>query len=164
MSNIFDVAPMAPVGNTGPPKDFAHAFGDALCQYLVANNIGQSEAARLLGIEAGEGGKRRGGARIYTYCHDSKRGGRTKPTAEILYLACTKLPGFKFEYNGHRISAETLNANGTRLPAELRPEQSAFEFVHQFDLPRKQGTVAVRVRRRPDSRVEVSLSLDTKAS
>ena len=119
-------------GNAGPPKDFAHAFGDALCQYLAANNIGQSEAARLLGIETDEGKKRKGGARIYTYCHDSKSGKRTKPTAEILYLAVTRLPGFKFEYNRYRISAEMLNGNGSRPPSEPRPEQSAFEFMHHL--------------------------------
>src|SRR5271165_6150136 len=162
MSNIFDATPMATVGHAGPPKDFAHAFGDALCQYLAANNIGQTEAARLLGIEAGEGKKRKGGARIYSYCHDSKSGKRTKPTAEILYLAVTKLPGFKFEYNRYRISAEMLNGNGSRPPSEPRPEQRAFEFMHQFNLIRKQGIVAVKVRRRPSGRVEVSLSMDAK--
>lgn len=154
---------MATVANTGPPKDFAHAFGDALCEFLIANKIGQSEAARLLGIEAGEGEKRKGGARICSYCHDSKDGKRIGPTAEILYLAVTKLPGFKFEYNGYRISAETLNGSGTR-PSVQPHEQSAFEFAHQFNLTRKQGTVAVKMTRRPGSSFEVFLSVDAKAS
>lgn len=155
---------MPTIGDAGPPKDFAHAFGDALCQYLAANSIGQSHAARLLGIETGDGKKRKGGARIHSYCHDSKSGKRTKPTAEILYLAVTKLPGFKFEYNRYRISAEMLNGNGSRPLSEPRPEQRAFEFMHQFNLTRKQGMIAVKVRRQPSGRLEVALSMDAKAS
>ena len=164
LSNIFDVVQMATVGNGDPPKDFAHAFGDALFNYLAAHNIGQSDAARLLGIEAGEGEKRKGGARIYTYCRDSKDGKRPTPDAEILYLALTKLPGFTFEYRGHRVSAEMLNGNGAKRPRAPLPEQKAFEFVHQFNLTRKQGIVAVKVKQRSGRRVEVSLSVDAKAS
>jgi len=155
---------MATIGNADPPKDFARAFGDALCRFLTESKIGQSEAARLLGIEAAEGEKWRGGARIYHYCHGSKTGKRSNPSAEILYLALTKLPGFTFEYNHHRITAEMLNGNGAKRPRAPLPEQRAFEFVHQFQLVRQQGTVEVTVKQRPGKRVEVSLSVDAKAS
>jgi len=114
---------MAGVSSSDSPKDFAHAFGEALSDFLMANHIGQSEAARLLGIEAKEGERRKGGARIYSYCHDSRDGRRPKPDAEILYLALTKLPGFTFEYKGHRISAEMLGDNGTRHVGISLPEQ-----------------------------------------
>ncbi len=143
-------------------KDFARAFGNALCRFLDDNHISKSEAARQLGIETSEEGKRKGAARISSYCRDSRDGKRTKPDAEILYLACTKLPGFKFEYNGFRINAETLNGNGAK-PSEKPVEQLTFEFERQFNLTRRQGTVAVKVKR-PLGRIEVSLSLQAKAS
>jgi hypothetical protein len=152
---------MATVVNPDPSKDFARAFGDALNDFLRQTRIGQSEAARLLGIEASEGQKRKGGARIYSYCHDSKDGKRTKPNAEILFLACTKLPGFSFVYNGHKINAETLNGNGSK-PANQPAEQLTFEFERQFNLITRQGTVEVKVSR-PPGRIEVSLSLKARA-
>ena len=153
---------MANVGNPDPPKDFAHAFGDALNDFLQNTQMGQSEVARLLGIEAGEGQKRKGGSRISTYCRDSKDGKRTRPNGEILFLACTKLPGFSFVFNGHKINAETLNGNG-RKPAQQPAEQLTLGFERQFNLTSRQGTVEVTVRR-PPGRIEVSLSLNAKMS
>jgi hypothetical protein len=152
---------MAYIGTSYPPHDFARAFGDALGDFLADRNIGQSEAARLLGLEA-EGGKRKGGARIYSYLHDSKAGKRTKPDAEVLFLACTKLQGFSFTYNGHKINAEALNGNGAR-PLERQAEQLPLEFERQFNLMRRQGTVDVRVSR-PAGRISVSVSLSARAS
>lgn len=149
---------MATIAN----QDFARAFGDALSQFLARNGISQSEAARRLGIETGEEGKRKGGARISSYCRDSKQGKRPKPNAEVLYLACTKFPGFSFVYKNYRISAETLNGNGTK-PSEKPVEQLMLGFERQFNLTGKQGTVAVKVNR-PQGRIEVSLSLEARAS
>jgi hypothetical protein len=153
---------MATTGNAEPPKDFAHAFGDALSTYLDSTGIGQSAAARLLGIEASEEGRRKGGSRIYSYCRDSKDGKRTKPNAEILFLACTKLPGFSFIYNGHRINAETLNGNGSK-PSKQAAEQLTLGFERQFNLTNGQGKVEVKVSR-PPGRIEVCLSLKATAS
>src|SRR6266852_2188465 len=153
---------MANIGNIDPPKDFAHAFGDALNDFLSQRGIGQSEAARLLGIEAGEGGKRKGGSRIYSYCRDSKGGRRPKPDGEIICLACSKLTGFYFDYKGYRISAATLNGNGAKA-ADKPAEQFTLGFERQFTLTNKLGTVAVKVRR-PRGRIELSISLDAKAS
>jgi transcriptional regulator with XRE-family HTH domain len=143
-----------------PSQNFARAFGDALKRFLDHEGISQSEAARRLGIEAAEKGKRKGGARISSYCRDNRAGTRPKPDAEILYLACTKLAGFSFVYNGYRISAATLNGNGTKpsKPAE----QLSFDFERQFNLTGKQGTVAVRVKR-PPGRIEFSILLDAQA-
>jgi hypothetical protein len=155
---------MASINNTDSPKDFAHAFGNALCSFLTANDIGQSEAARLLGIEAKNGQRRKGGARIYSYCHDSKDGRRTKPDAEILYLALTKLPGFTFEYNGHRISAEMLNGNGKKRPNLSLPEQKTFEFARQFSLTHRRGAVDVKMKQDRGRRIEFFLSVKAKAS
>ncbi len=153
---------MANVGNDDTPKDFAHAFGDALNDFLTQKGIGQSEAARLLGIEADQGKKRKGGARIYSYCRDSKGGYRPNPDGEIICLACSKLPGFYFDYRGYRISAATVNG-GDPKPTDKPAEQLTFKFERQFKLTDKQGTVAVRVRR-PRGRIEVSISLEAKAS
>jgi hypothetical protein len=153
---------MNEITNPALPRDFAHAFGDALNEFLEKKGIGQSEAARLLGIEAGEGGRRKGGARIYSYCRDSKKGKRAKPNAEILCLACTKLAGFSFVYNGYRITAEALQDHGTK-PAEHAAEQLTFGFDRQFNLTNRQGTIAVKVGR-VSGHIEVSLSLATKAS
>jgi hypothetical protein len=153
---------MAAIANTDSQQDFARAFGDALSQFLARNGISQSEAARQFGIETSEEGKRKGGARISSYCRDSKQGKRPKPDAEILYLACTKFPGFSFVYKNYRISAETLNGNGAK-PSEKAAEQLTLGFERQFNLTDKQGTVAVRVSR-PQGRIEVSLSLEARAS
>lgn len=152
---------MADMASANSSQDFARAFGDALSQFLARNHISQSEAARRLGIETSEEGKRKGGARISSYCRDSKQGKRTKPNAEILYLVCTKFPGFSFVYKDYRISAETLNGSGAK-PSEPA-EQLPLEFERQFNLTGKQGTVAVKVKR-PPGRIEVSLSLEVKAS
>src|SRR6266852_7859416 len=153
---------MAAVANAGSQQDFARAFGNALSKFLEDRGISQSEAARQLGIETSEEGKRKGGARISSYCRDSKQGTRPKPDAEIFYLACSKLPGFYFDYKGYRISAATLNGNGAK-PADKPAEQFTLGFERQFTLTNKLGTVAVKVRR-PRGRIELSISLDAKAS
>jgi transcriptional regulator with XRE-family HTH domain len=147
---------MATVGDSGTPQSFTSAFSDALKKFLGDNHLGQSEAARKLGIEATEEGKRKGGARISSYCC-----GRAKPDAEILYLLCAKL-GFHFEYNGFRITAETMNGKRPKVAAEPA-KQLTFDFERQFNLTRRQGTVMVKVKRRI-RRIDVSLSLDGKAA
>lgn len=128
-------------------RDFARALGDALARFLREKGIRQSEASRRLGL---------GKARINTYCHDSPKGKRPKPDAEVLYRICAEF-GFEFEYAGYRISATTLK--GSRLKsAERRPEQLLLGFDRQFDLTNEQGTVSISVRR-PAGRVEVSVTL-----
>jgi transcriptional regulator with XRE-family HTH domain len=131
--------------------DFARAFGDALSQFLQANRITQAEAARRLGLAPGKGK-----ARINTYCHDSTKGKRAKPDAEILYRVCAEL-GFAFEYRGFKISAAMLNGNGTK-PREKPIEQFQIEFDGQFNLTETDGIVSINVKR-PPGRIEVALSL-----
>ncbi|MGC2321307.1 MAG: helix-turn-helix domain-containing protein [Terriglobales bacterium] len=131
------------------PNDFACAFGDAFQKFLEDHEITQSDAADRLGL------KRGGKARINTYCHDSPKGTRPKPSAEILYLACTKL-GFSFEYQGYKIGAAELNGNAR--PGKDRTEQLSLPLERQFDLTEHNGIVSVTVRR-PPGRVVVSLSL-----
>jgi hypothetical protein len=133
--------------------DFARAFGDALVEFLHSKEMTQSEAARQLGLES-----KKGKARLNTYCHDSQKGHRTKPDAEILYLLCTKL-GFNFEYMGYKISAATLNGNGSR-PTEKPAEQLTIQFGGQFNLTdqNQKRTVAISVRR-PPGRIEIALLL-----
>ena len=130
-------------------NDFARAFGDALSGFLAGNGITQSDAANRLGLD------KAGKARISTYCHDSPKGTRPRPSAEILYLACAEL-GFSFEYNGYKITAAALN--GRSKAAEKPAEQLSLPFYGQFDLTDERGFVSVTVKR-PPGRIEVSLSL-----
>jgi transcriptional regulator with XRE-family HTH domain len=130
--------------------DFARAFGRALDQFLRGKGLNQSDAAKAMGL--GDAGK----ARLNTYCHDSPKGIRRKPNAEMLYLLCVNL-GFAFEYRGYKISAATMNGNG-RKPPERRAEQLLIEFDGQFNLTDQTGTVSISVKR-PPGRTEVGLSL-----
>ena len=138
------------MARTTSSEGFAKAFGEALLHFLNAKGMTQSDAAKMLGL--GEEGK----ARLNTYCHDSPRGARPKPNAEILFLLCTRL-GFDFEYKGYKISAATLNGNGLK-PTEKPVEQLRIEFDGQFDLTDQEGTVSINVKR-PPGRIEVALSL-----
>lgn len=131
-------------------EDFARAFGDALDQFLRRKGLNQSDAAKVLGL--GDEGK----ARLNTYCHDSPRGIRRKPNAEMLYLLCVNL-GFAFEYKGYKITAATLNGSA-RKSIEKPAEQLHIEFDGQFNLTDQTGTVAISVKR-PPGRIEVGLSL-----
>ena len=133
--------------------DFARAFGDGLRNFLKKKGMDQSDASKQLGLGAS------GKARLNTYCHDSPRGTRPKPNAELLYLVCVTL-GFEFEYNGHRISAATLNGNGASgaKPAQEQPEQLVLEYDRQFDLTNQRGTVSVSLKQ-PPGRVELLVSL-----
>jgi hypothetical protein len=151
---------MVAIVDADPQKDFARAFGDALYGFLTQKGIKQNDAAKLFGLEDKHGKPNK--ARLNTYCHDSPSGKRPRPDAEILYLACTKLPGFYFDYKGHRISAATLNGHGARRSGEPA-EQLTLNFDRQFNLTDEQGTVTVRVKR-PPGRIEVSLSLKAKVS
>jgi hypothetical protein len=145
---------MAHVANAGTPEDFADAFGNALNSYVQNSGIQQNDLVDLLGLD-----KKIGKSRISTYCREGRR---VKPDGEMLWLALSKLPGFHFDYRGHRISAAMVNGNGAK-PVQKLAEQLTFEFERQFKLTDKQGTVAVKVRR-PHGRIEVSISLDAKAS
>jgi transcriptional regulator with XRE-family HTH domain len=131
-------------------EDFARAFGNALGQFLRERGMTQSAAAKALGL--GDEGK----ARINTYCHDSPKGNRRKPNAEMLYLLCANL-GFGFEYKGYKISAATLNGSG-RKSAERSAEQLLIQFDGQFNLTDQTGTVSISVKR-PPGRIQVALSL-----
>ena len=142
-------------GDSHSQQDFARAFGDALNQFLADTGIRQSDAAKAFGLENGR-------ARLNTYCRDSRKGKRPKPDAEILYLACTKLPGFYFDYKGYRISATTLNGKGTKQ-SQKPAEQLTLNFARQFNLTEQAGSVTVRVKR-PFGRIELSISLDATAS
>jgi transcriptional regulator with XRE-family HTH domain len=126
-------------------EEFAQAFGDALFNFLQFKNISKSDAARQIGT---------GKSRINTYC---RKGHRATPDANILYLLCAKL-GFNFEYRGYKISAATMNGNGSKS-ADKPPEQLAITFGGQFKLTDRKKTVGIRVRR-PPGRIEVELLME----
>src|SRR5271169_2054117 len=131
-------------------QDFARAFGDAFVKFLRDKGLTQSDASKRLGL--GKKGK----ARLNTYCHDSPKGKRVTPDAEILYLICAEL-GFEFDYKGYRITAESLNGHHSE-PIEKPAEQLPLEFTGQFDLTDHKGTVSVSFKR-PPGRVELSVYL-----
>jgi len=139
---------MADPVDAGAADDFAKVFGDALNRYVQSKGIQHIELVALLGLDP-----KIGKQRISTYCRD---GERKTPSAEMLWLACSKLPDFSFSYKGYRISAATLNGNGSKPSSPA--EQIPLDFERQFNLTDKQGTIDVRVSR-PRGRIEVSLSL-----
>lgn len=152
-------------GNSGSRQEFACAFGDALDQYLRTRGIGQNDAARLFGLKDKNGKPNK--ARLNTYCHDSPKGKRPSPDAEILYLACTKLEGFHFDYKGYRVTAVTINGKHAKTVKPLS-QQLSLHFDRQFNLtdtkgiPAEHGAISVKLKRHP-RRVEISLSLKATA-
>ncbi len=147
---------MASSGNGDSGDGFARAFGTALRGYLNEKGATQVDIATLLGLKDKKGKPNK--SRLNSYLGDSP----PIPGAEVLYLACTKLEGFRFEYNGFRINAELLRRKG--VPQEKPAEQMAFRFNRQFNLTAKNGTItevgtfAVKVKR-PLGRIEFSVSL-----
>ena len=139
------------MSRTRQSQEFARAFGDALKRFLNEKNIAESEAARRMGW--GEAGR----ARVNTYCHDSPKGIRRTPEADVLYLACVSLPGFEFEYKGFKIGAAAFNGGGAK-PTATQPIQLQFEYDCHSDLTDQREGVSFRFKR-PPSRVEVSVSV-----
>lgn len=135
----------------GSGQDFARAFGDALEAFLKGKAISHGEAAQRLGLG------RRGVSRLGTYCHDSPKGTRPTPSAEILYRVCSAFSDFQFAYNGCRISASDLPPNVSGDDRSTH-EQLTLPFDRQFYLTDDQGSVSVSVRR-PAGQVEVLISL-----
>ena len=148
---------MTDIANTDSQQEFARAFGDALWRFLDGTGMGQSEAAKLLGLHDKNGKPRR--SRLHSYFRDSAKGMRTEASAQVLYLACTRLPGFYFDYAGYRMRAIKLGKKHRAKPTE----QLAFSFRRQFDLVNEAGNVNVRVKR-PSGRIELSVSLNANAS
>ena len=113
----------------------------------------QVDIATTLGLmdkKSGEPSK----SRINSYLTDSP----PMPEALMLYLACTKLRGFRFEYGEYQLKA--VRRKGT---APMTAEQIPFRFARQFDLSENAGKVKVRVKR-PAGRIELFVSLDGKAA
>jgi hypothetical protein len=126
--------------------DFARAFGDALKAHLDRERIDYARAAPRLGIRK---------QTLSTYWTDDKEGKRKKPRAEVLYRACVEL-NFRFEYNGHMITVDTLGRPST--DARTGSEQLALDFSRQFNLTEDSGQLFVRLKRRTGN-VELSVSL-----
>jgi transcriptional regulator with XRE-family HTH domain len=167
-SNIFDCmlrsqiyligSGMAGNDNGDSGDSFARAFGKALRNFLDSTGMTQVETVKLLGLKDKKSGKP-SKSRLNTYLTDSP----PMPDAQVLYLACTKLKGFNFEHNGHRMNFQAIRRKGQPL-GEKPPEQMVFGFNRQFNLTDKKGAVtekgafAVRMKR-PSGRIELSISL-----
>src|SRR5579864_7183607 len=126
---------------------FARAFGEALSRFLEGKSMSLTDAAREIGL--GQEGK----ARISAYCHESSKGKRPKPNAELLYLLCSKL-GFGFEYQGYKVTAKAMN--GARPKPSAEPiEQLRIAFDGQLNLTSQEGQFSMDIKR-PPGRIEVS--------
>jgi transcriptional regulator with XRE-family HTH domain len=154
---------MTSIGNGDSGLGFARAFGKALRDFLNEKGTTQVNVASQLGLRDKKTGKP-SRSRLNSYLTDSP----SMPKAEVLYLACTKLDGFEFAYNGYRINAETLNGNGAK-PVVKPAEQLPLEFNRQFNLTDNKGFVTetgafvVKVKR-PPGRIELSVSLKATKS
>ncbi len=129
-----------------PSEEFARAFGDALKSFLEEKGISEAEASRRMEVES---------ARLNTYTHDSPKGTRRTPNAEVLFRACKDLE-FVFDYKGYRVTAASLGKSKSSSPKAA--EQLHFDFVRQFNLTEDDGQVSVRLKRHP-GRMELSVSL-----
>jgi hypothetical protein len=147
------------IDKTDSQQDFARALGDALRGFLEGRMLSQAEAAKVLELFGKNGEPRR--SRLNTYFRDvpkgKRKGQRTEASAQVLYLACTKL-GFQFDYGGYRIRAVKLGEKGRKA----FDGQTAFNFERQFDLVKNDGNVEVKVKR-PAGRIELRISLDAEA-
>lgn len=137
------------------PSEFARVFGEELSRFLDGRNMSLADAARKIGL--GPEGK----ARISAYCHESSKGKRPKPNAELLYLLCSKL-GFGFEYQGYKVTAEAMNGARPKLSAEPI-DQLRIAFDGQLNLTSQEGQFSMDIKR-PPGRIEVSLALSSKAN
>jgi hypothetical protein len=145
---------MADITDADPQQQFARAFGNALKRYFDGLGKGSTEAAALLGLQ-----QKNGKNRLNSYFYDSSTGRRTEASAQILYLACTRLPRFAFEYAGYRISAIKVKGRSGKESVNQIP----FAFDRQFSLAMDAGNVNVKVKR-PSGKIELRVSLDAKAS
>jgi len=155
---------MANDDNGDSGEGFARAFGKALRSYLNSNpGMTQVDVVKSLGLTTKKSGKP-SKQRLNRYLSASP----PVPDARVLYLACTKLEGFNFEHNGHRINIETVRLTGEPLPKKPI-EQMAFRFNRQFNLTDKngmvteRGAVAVKVKR-PPGRIEFTVSVKANRS
>jgi transcriptional regulator with XRE-family HTH domain len=143
--------------NNGDSKeDFARSFGKALRNYLDSTGVSQVDVVKSLGLRSKKSGKP-SKQRLNRYLEDSP----PVPDARVLYLAFTKLDGFKFEHNGYRMIVESVRRRGSPLP-EKPTGQMTFRFNRQFKLTDKNGLVtergafAVKVKR-PSGGIELSV-------
>lgn len=149
---------MPDIAKSDSRQEFARAFGDALLNFLDGR-MNQIEATKLLGLLNKNGKPKR--STLNSYFRDSADGERTEAKASVLFLACTKLPGFNFDYAGYRLKAVRLDKK--EKPSDATSRQLPFNFERQFDLVEQAGKLNVKVKR-PSGRIEVSVSLDAKAS
>jgi len=150
--------------NNGDSKeDFARAFGKALRNYLDSTGVSQVDVVKSLGLKGEKSGKL-SKQRLNRYLKDSP----PVPDARVLYLAFTKLDGFKFEHNGYRMRVESVRRKGEPLP-EKPAEQMTLRLNRQLKLTDKGGAVtevgafALMVKR-PPGRIEFSVSLKANKS
>lgn len=145
---------MDSVDNGGSGNGFARTFGDALRNFQRETGMTQVDLAKRLGLKDKKSGQP-SKSRVNQYLSASP----PMPSANVLFLACTELRGFRFAYDGRQLTATIV-----RKKAGPPPEQMVFRFNRQFNLTDKSGIItergdfAVKVKR-PSGRIELSLLL-----
>lgn len=149
---------MASSSNGDSKVEFARSFRSALRKFMGEQGQGPTGVASALGITNAKTSKP-AKQRINNYLREPP----SPPEGQILYLACTRLEGFRFEHEGFRLIAQAVPRNGA-APQERPAKQMAFRFRRKFNFTDQKGSVIetgaflVKVKR-PPGRVEVSLSL-----
>lgn len=123
-------------------QDFIRSLADALLR-CMEGRMKQNEAAKLLGLKA---------TRLNNYFHDLPDGTRKEPMASVLFLACTKLPGFYFDYGGFRLRASKLGQKTRSADSQM-----VFDFSREI----KAGRVKLKLKK-PAGHVELSFHLAAK--
>jgi len=137
-----------------PRQAFAKALGDAIREFLEHNGMQKAEIAEKFGLESRQV--------FHSYLRDQKHGRRVPAPAYVFYLACTQL-GFKFDYEGYRISAKRIKGKG-KIERMAKPsDQYTLSFGGNFELADKAGALKVSVKRPPE-RLELFVSVNAKAS
>lgn len=131
---------------------FAKALGDAIREFLEHEGIQKVDVAEDFGVASKQ--------LFHHYLNDRKNGTRVPTPAYVFYLACTRL-GFRFDYEGYRISARRIK--GESEQAAKPSGQYTLNFDRTFELSDRTGTLKVTVKRPPE-RLELLVSVDAKAS
>lgn len=142
---------MATVDNGGSENAFALAFRDALREFLRQTGMSQVDVAKRLGLKDKSGQPSK--SRVNQYLSDSP----PLPGANVLFLACTELRGFRFEFDGRQINAAIV-----RKKSEPATEQMPLRFNRQFNLTDEDGVVTERGTfdvkvKRPSGGIELSV-------
>jgi hypothetical protein len=83
------------------------------------------------------------------FTHGAPGGIRKEPAASVMFLACSRLPGFSFQYGAFRIRATKPGHKDRSVSSQL-----AFDFQREINA----GRVKIKLKK-PAGRIELSVLL-----